>query len=55
MPASLKLQETYGDDLQVLLVECQSCDDRKGSPDAGVAFALAQKWMGGRAINHCSR
>lgn len=42
---SIKLQEEYGDDLQVLFVEVQ------GTDDAGVtAFALEKKWLGGRAM-----
>jgi hypothetical protein len=45
VPASLKLQETFGDDLQVLLVECQA-----QSSETASAFALTQKWMGGRAM-----
>jgi hypothetical protein len=44
------LQETFGEDLQVLLVECQSNDRAKDAPDAGLAFALGQKWLGGRAM-----
>ncbi len=50
VPASLKLQETFGDDLQVLLVECQSNERAKDAPDAGVGRALRQKWLGGRAM-----
>jgi thiol-disulfide isomerase/thioredoxin len=45
VPAALKLQETWGDDLQVVLVEAQ------GAPaDAAAGFALAQRWFGGRAL-----
>jgi len=40
---SIKLQEEYGDDLQVLFVEVQGRE-----PD--VPFALKKKWLGGRAM-----
>jgi thiol-disulfide isomerase/thioredoxin len=45
VPASLKLQETFGDDLQVLFVESQG-----STREQTAAFAVQQKWMGGRAI-----
>ena len=45
VPSALKLQETFGDELQVILVECQA-----SSPEAAIAFALGQKWLGGRAM-----
>lgn len=45
VPASLKLQETYGDELQVLFVEAQG-----SSAEEMEAFALAQRWLGGRAM-----
>ena len=41
MPASLKLLDQYGDDLQVLFVESQGAS----SPEAS-AFVLKQKWLG---------
>jgi thiol-disulfide isomerase/thioredoxin len=45
VPASLALQETHGDDLQVVFVEAQ------GSPQDEIErFALARKWLGGRAL-----
>jgi acyl-CoA synthetase (AMP-forming)/AMP-acid ligase II len=45
VPASLALQETHGDDLQVVFVEAQ------GSPAEEIErFALARKWLGGRAL-----
>lgn len=40
MPASLKLQEEYGNDLAVLFVECQGAD-----ADTAEAFAWRMKWM----------
>ena len=45
MPASIKLQQEYGDDLQVLFVEVQGADEDKSE-----AFAWRQKWMGTRAM-----
>lgn len=45
VPASLKLQETFGDELQVVFVESQG-----STRDQTAAFAVQQKWMGGRAI-----
>lgn len=48
MPASLKLQETFGDDLQVLFVESQGA-----SSDEAEAFALSRRWLGGRAFWTC--
>ncbi|MBL8861315.1 MAG: hypothetical protein JNK02_04810 [Planctomycetes bacterium] len=45
MPSALKLQEQYGDALQVIFVECQGA-----SRDQYEAFAWKMKWMGGRAL-----
>ena len=45
MPASITLQQEYGDDLQVLFVEVQGADEDKSE-----AFAWRQKWMGTRAM-----
>lgn len=45
MPSALKLQEEYGDALQVLFVECQG-----STRDQYEAFAWKMKWMGGRAM-----
>lgn len=45
MPASIKLQQQYGDALQVLFVECQGAD-----VDKFEAFAWRQKWMGTQAM-----
>lgn len=45
MPASVKLQEQYGDDVQVLFVECQNT-----AKDVYEAFAWKQKWMGNGAM-----
>lgn len=42
MPASIKLLQQYGDDLQVLFVESQGAS----TPEAA-AFVLKQKWLGG--------
>jgi hypothetical protein len=42
---SLKLQAEYGDDFQVLFVELQGAKE-----DEAAAFALGQKWLGGRAM-----
>src|SRR5262245_20289651 len=42
---SIKLQEEYGDKLQVVFVSVG--DD---TPQAVQAFALAKKWLGGRAL-----
>jgi hypothetical protein len=42
VPASLKLLQQYGDDLQVLFVESQGAS----APEAA-AFVLKQKWLGG--------
>lgn len=42
---SLKLQEEYGEDLQVIFVEVQGTDDPKVA-----SFALEKKWLGGRAM-----
>jgi hypothetical protein len=42
VPASLKLLQQYGDDLQVLFVESQGAS----APEAA-SFVLKQKWLGG--------
>jgi len=45
VPASLKLQETFGDDLQVIFVESQGALPRQVE-----GFSLARSWFGGRAM-----
>ena len=45
MPTSVKLQELYGDDVQVLFVECQNTPK-----DTYEAFAWKMKWMGNGAM-----
>lgn len=45
MPASTKLQEKYGDDVQVIFVECQ-----RTPKDEYEAFAWKMKWMGNGAM-----
>lgn len=45
MPASTKLQEKYGEDVQVIFVECQNTPK-----DTYEAFAWKMKWMGNRAM-----
>lgn len=45
MPASVKLQEQYGDDLQVIFVECQN-----STKDTYEAMAWKMKWMGNAAM-----
>ena len=45
MPASLKLQQEYGDDLAVIFVESQGA-----TPDQAVAFTLRQRWYGTQAM-----
>ena len=45
MPASTKLQEKLGDDVQVIFVECQNTPK-----DTYEAFAWKMKWMGNRAM-----
>lgn len=45
MPAALKLQESLGDDLAVIFVECQGA-----TRDEVESFAIARRWMGGRAL-----
>jgi hypothetical protein len=45
VPASVKLQELYGDDVQVLFVECQNT-----AKDVYQAFAWRMKWMGNGAM-----
>jgi hypothetical protein len=42
VPASIKLLQQYGDDMQVLFVESQGAS----APEAA-AFVLKQKWLGG--------
>lgn len=46
MPASIKLQQQYGDDIQVIFVESQQYD----AGDAVEAFAWRSKWMGTPAM-----
>ncbi|MFN0007478.1 MAG: hypothetical protein ACKVXR_06175 [Planctomycetota bacterium] len=45
MPASTKLQEKYGEDVQVIFVECQNTPK-----DTWEAFAWKMKWMGNRSM-----
>jgi len=45
VPASVKLQEQFGDDVQVIFVECQNTP-----PDVYEAFAWKMKWMGNGAM-----
>jgi hypothetical protein len=45
VPAALKLQESFGDDLAVLFVESQGA-----TRDEIEAFAITRRWMGGRAL-----
>lgn len=45
MPASVKLQQEYGDDLAVLFVESQGT-----APDATEKFVLEHKWFGNPAM-----
>lgn len=45
VPAVLRLQETFGEDLGVLFVEAQG-----SGRDASMSFATAQRWLGGRAM-----
>lgn len=45
MPASIKVQEQFGDDVQVIFVECQGTEK-----DTYEAFAWKMKWMGNNAI-----
>ncbi len=45
VPAALKLQESFGDDLAVLFVEAQG-----STADEAEAFAIERRWMGGRAM-----
>lgn len=45
MPASIKLQERYGDDLTVLFVESQGA-----TRDKAEAFAMARRWLGTNAM-----
>ncbi len=45
VPAALKLQESFGDDLAVLFVESQGA-----TRDEVESFAIARRWMGGRAL-----
>lgn len=45
MPTSIKLQEEYGDDLQVIFVESQGANRSKME-----GFALRRKWLGTNAM-----
>lgn len=45
VPAALRLQEIFGDDLQVVFVEAQGA-----GADAAQTFALSRKWLGGPAV-----
>ncbi len=45
VPHALKLQETWGDDLQIVLVEVQGAGQ-----DEAERFALRQHWLGGRSL-----
>jgi hypothetical protein len=45
VPTALKLQDTWGDALQVVLVEVQGA-----GADESARFALSQRWFGGRAM-----
>ncbi len=45
MPTSTKLQDQYGDDVQVIFVECQGT-----AKDVYEAFAWKMKWMGNRSM-----
>lgn len=45
VPFALKLQETWGEDLQVVLVEVQGAGDREAA-----RFALRERWFGGRSL-----
>ncbi|HIG10170.1 MAG: hypothetical protein ABGY71_14355 [bacterium] len=45
MPASIKLQEEYGEDLAVLFVESQGT-----APGATTKFVLEHKWLGNEAM-----
>jgi hypothetical protein len=45
VPASTKLQDKYGDDVQVIFVECQNTPK-----DEYEAFAWKMKWMGNGAM-----
>ncbi|MBL8858343.1 MAG: hypothetical protein JNL28_07570 [Planctomycetes bacterium] len=45
MPTSVKLQEKFGDDIQVIFVECQNT-----SKDVYEAFAWKMRWMGNAAM-----
>ena len=45
MPASIKLQQEYGDDLAVLFVESQGT-----APDATEKFVLEHRWFGNPAM-----
>jgi hypothetical protein len=45
VPASIKMQEQFGDDLQVVFVESQ-----KASRPMADNFVLRRRWLGGRAM-----
>jgi hypothetical protein len=50
VPASVKLQQTFGDDLQVVFVESQD-----GTSDTVEAFCLGRRWLGTRAMWTCEQ
>jgi len=45
VPASIKAQESFGEELQVIFVECQGTP-----PETAEAFAWKMKWMGNPAM-----
>ncbi len=45
VPHALKLQEIWGEDLQVVLIEAQGA-----GADEAARFALRQRWFGGRSL-----
>ncbi len=45
VPSAMKLAQQYGDDLAILLVECQGATD-----DKMASFALGKKWLGNGAM-----
>jgi thiol-disulfide isomerase/thioredoxin len=50
VPASVKLQQTFGDDLQVVFVESQDA-----TPDGMEGFCLSRGWFGTRAMWTCEQ
>jgi thiol-disulfide isomerase/thioredoxin len=50
VPASVKLQQTFGDDLQVVFVESQDA-----TPDSMEGFCLVRRWLGTRAMWTCEQ